>query len=191
MTPTDYAREVERTSSSEFDHEGVFPSILHASLGVMSEAGELADIVKKAQFGEKAPDLDHLDEEFGDILWYVTLYALYRGTTLEELMEKNVAKLRVRYPSGFDPSKMEESGRDRAAEAAAMKGVVPQTESHPSPLNAREAPVIGVDPASADGGYIAVRCGQCNFSEQIPSTFPSLDAWKCPKCNPMTFRGAT
>lgn len=96
MTIDEYENEVERTSGGE---------VLCCALGIAGEAGEVADLVKKAAFHEHPVDQDKLAKELGDVLWYVTAMALSIGVGLDEVMARNVAKLRERYPDGFDPER--------------------------------------------------------------------------------------
>lgn len=70
-------------------------------LGIAGEGGEFADEVKKIVYHNKRLDFDLLDKEAGDSLWYIQAYCIWRGTTIEELMRKNMEKLRSRYPDGF------------------------------------------------------------------------------------------
>jgi NTP pyrophosphatase (non-canonical NTP hydrolase) len=75
--------------------------ILHAIIGISTEAGELLDPVKKMMFYGKPLDPINLDEEIGDILWYIAIYATARATTILKLAETNSLKLRIRYPEKF------------------------------------------------------------------------------------------
>ena len=75
--------------------------IIHAALGIASESGEIADAVKKLMAYGKPLDLVNLDEEMGDILWYIQLYCNVRKIRIEELMAVNYAKLRTRYGDKF------------------------------------------------------------------------------------------
>jgi NTP pyrophosphatase (non-canonical NTP hydrolase) len=70
-------------------------------VGINSEAGELADALKRSVFYGKPLDKANVGEELGDLLWYVVEAAHAVGMTLSEVMEKNVAKLKVRYPTEF------------------------------------------------------------------------------------------
>lgn len=70
-------------------------------LGVAGEAGEVADLVKKALFHGHDIDPVQIKKELGDVLWYVAALADEYGLTLSEVMEANIAKLEARYPSGF------------------------------------------------------------------------------------------
>jgi NTP pyrophosphatase (non-canonical NTP hydrolase) len=75
--------------------------ILHASMGLSTEAGELLDAMKKHIFYGKKLDMVNLQEELGDIFWYAAQLADAAGFTFEDTMEKNIAKLKARYPDRF------------------------------------------------------------------------------------------
>lgn len=76
--------------------------ITNAALGLAGESGEVCDIVKKAKFQGHKLDVEHVIEELGDVLWYVSLGAKGCGITLDELAQRNIDKLRKRFPDGFD-----------------------------------------------------------------------------------------
>lgn len=99
MTLNEYQQQAQRTSGGDHDH------ILNGALGLAGESGECADIVKKAIFQGHALDTDHLLDEVGDVLWYVAELATGLGVTLETVAAHNIAKLKRRYPDGFDPEK--------------------------------------------------------------------------------------
>lgn len=74
---------------------------LNAMLGLVGESGELADAVKKWAFhGHPLPQAEVV-KELGDILWYVAVMAHEFDVSLSEVAERNISKLRVRYPDGF------------------------------------------------------------------------------------------
>jgi NTP pyrophosphatase (non-canonical NTP hydrolase) len=75
--------------------------IMHGMIGVCTEAGELQDMVKKFLIYGKPFDLTNVMEESFDILWYVALCLDAAGFTMEEAMERGIAKLRARFPDGF------------------------------------------------------------------------------------------
>lgn len=75
--------------------------IMHGMIGVCTEAGELQDIIKKFLIYGKPFDLAKIMEESFDVLWYVALCLDAAGFTMEEAMERGIAKLQVRFPDGF------------------------------------------------------------------------------------------
>jgi NTP pyrophosphatase (non-canonical NTP hydrolase) len=75
--------------------------ILNAALGLGGESGEVCDMLKKHLFQGHPLDHNELILELGDILWYVAYMAYALGVPLEEVAQRNVDKLRKRYPNGF------------------------------------------------------------------------------------------
>lgn len=76
--------------------------LLNSALGLCGESGEFADIIKKNTFQGHPIDKEKLIKELGDILWYISLASHSLGVSLESIAEGNIAKLKVRYPEGFD-----------------------------------------------------------------------------------------
>lgn len=76
--------------------------LLNGVLGLTGEAGEVADLVKKGIFHEKGIDLEHLQKELGDVMWYIAMICDSCGLDMECVMETNIEKLKARYPEGFD-----------------------------------------------------------------------------------------
>lgn len=95
--------------------------LLHASMGVCTEAGELQDSLKRQLFYMKELDLTNVAEEVGDILWYCAIALDAVGSSFEEAFERNIAKLRARYPDKFTEDKA--INRDLAAERRALEGI--------------------------------------------------------------------
>lgn len=79
--------------------------LLHAAMGMCTEAGEFQDMLKRFFFYHKELDVINLIEELGDMLWYVGLACDVLEVTLEEVMTRNINKLRERYPEKFDEVK--------------------------------------------------------------------------------------
>ena len=80
--------------------------LLHAVLGLASEAGEIADQLKKHFFYGKPLDVVNLAEELGDLFWYQALMANELATThpeinFDSIEETNIAKLKKRYGDKF------------------------------------------------------------------------------------------
>lgn len=98
MTVNEYHREAMRTAP-ELDHQRM---LIDAALGLAGESGEVADIVKKANYQGHLLDKDAIEKELGDIAWYIALACQALGVPMQEVFQKNIDKLRQRYPNGFD-----------------------------------------------------------------------------------------
>jgi NTP pyrophosphatase (non-canonical NTP hydrolase) len=114
VNTTRFEQEVERTAASL-----TMQDLPILCLGLAGESGEVCDIVKKV-FGHKhkwTPEVERdVIEELGDLLWYITATCRVLGVTLDELMTRNVAKLRKRYPEGWDPKRSENRKEDDVQE---------------------------------------------------------------------------
>ena len=73
----------------------------YPTLGLAGEAGEVANIVKKIQRDHGGVLNDEirakLQDELGDVLWYISACADELGLTLREIAEYNVNKLAKRH----------------------------------------------------------------------------------------------
>tara|TARA_R100000329_G_scaffold87289_1_gene73534 strand:+ start:412 stop:801 length:390 start_codon:yes stop_codon:yes gene_type:complete len=114
----DYAKFVDHTTSTEskdyvalldrmwvLEDSANLPRLLTAVIGMQSETGEFAEIVKKCIFQGK--DLDdaskyHLMRELGDIIWYWSQGVMSLGYSPSQVIEENIKKLEKRYPNGFE-----------------------------------------------------------------------------------------
>lgn len=79
--------------------------IVNALLGLSGESGELVDVFKKYYFQGHSIDKDEVIKEIGDVFWYLNLLCQALNITFEEIMEKNIVKLRKRYGEHFDSNK--------------------------------------------------------------------------------------
>jgi len=52
-------------------------NILHMKMGIITEAAEVVDILKKKHAYGKEIDFNHMKEELGDILWYAANYCKF------------------------------------------------------------------------------------------------------------------
>ena len=81
-------------------------SLMTGAIGIASEGGEFAEIVKKCVFQGKPMDDEtqfHIKRELGDIMWYWITSCRAMGLDPNEVIEENVKKLESRYPDGeFD-----------------------------------------------------------------------------------------
>lgn len=83
---------------------GEFPGLAYVSLGLASEAGEIAGKVKKihrdadGEISEEARLA--LADELGDVLWYLAQMASELGESLAEIARRNLDKLQDRATRG-------------------------------------------------------------------------------------------
>lgn len=95
-------------------------NIFHALIGLITEAGELAEIAMDMAFGEGLNETDLL-EELGDNRFYFELACDNLGTSEEEVRRANMAKLMERYKGAeFDAEQAREENRDKDAERSKM-----------------------------------------------------------------------
>jgi NTP pyrophosphatase (non-canonical NTP hydrolase) len=95
------------------------PDVIHAVLGIFTEAGELFENMTTAVEKQEFPDEVNLREEAGDLLWYLALLFDALGTTFEAEMARNNAKLRARFPDRFTQHDAEH--RDLIAEREVLQ----------------------------------------------------------------------
>ena len=99
MKLSEYQREVERTTVTNIYAQD---SLIMASMGLAGETGEVVDLLKKHLFHGHSLEKDKVIKELGDVLWYLSALCNTLHISLEDVIEANVAKLRARYPDGFD-----------------------------------------------------------------------------------------
>ncbi len=71
------------------------------ALGLVGEAGECSELIKKHVFHNRALNREDLCAELGDVLWYAAMLAEACGLSLDDIAAHNVEKLRARYPDGL------------------------------------------------------------------------------------------
>lgn len=90
--------------------------LVHASLGLCTESGEVTTEVKRMAIYGKLLDEErkqHIAEEIGDVMWYLAIAADAIGMQMGDIAEANIAKLKERFPDKYT---------NEAAEARADKG---------------------------------------------------------------------
>jgi NTP pyrophosphatase (non-canonical NTP hydrolase) len=98
MTFDEYQDWARRTLSQELNQR---ERLAMTALGLVGEAGECSEAIKKHLFHGHALDHAALAKELGDVLWYVAMLADSCGLSLGSIAAQNIDKLRVRYPDGF------------------------------------------------------------------------------------------
>lgn len=98
-----YIEESERTNTGlKININEGNEDLLHAVLGINTESGELTDALKKHLYYGAPLNLINLQEELGDLLWYIARACKWLGISFEDLMEANINKLKVRYPEKWN-----------------------------------------------------------------------------------------
>ena len=96
----------ERLKQLEFDSKTNMALLMTGAIGIASEGGEFAEIIKKCVFQGKPMDDDtkyHIKRELGDIIWYWINSCRALDLDPNEVIKENVNKLKARYPGGeFD-----------------------------------------------------------------------------------------
>lgn len=105
----EYQRAAMRTANKALATDEM---ILNAAMGMNGEAGEVIDHLKKARFQGGILDRTKLIRETGDLLWYCALMAEALDVSLAEIAQINIAKLRARYPDGFDADRSNHRAKD-------------------------------------------------------------------------------
>ena len=101
-----YQDAADRTMNEDLDIDDAEKMLL---FGIAGETGELLNKIKKINFHGHLIGTDEIEEELGDILWYLANLTSIYGLSLEGVARNNVEKLEKRYPTGFS----EEASRNR------------------------------------------------------------------------------
>jgi NTP pyrophosphatase (non-canonical NTP hydrolase) len=93
MDLNDYQQAALRTAGPKDEHNELF----HLLLGLVGETGEIAEKAKKIVRDKDSDfsqwDIEDLTKELGDTLWYLAVIAHYFDVPLEEVAQRNIAKL--------------------------------------------------------------------------------------------------
>ena len=99
MTPNEYQKLAMVTLNKKLTKKDI---LINGVMGLCGESGEAIDLVKKHLAHGHDLDKESLVKELGDIAWYLAETAYALDVSLEEILEKNIEKLKKRYPHGFD-----------------------------------------------------------------------------------------
>lgn len=101
MTLDEYQEKAAKTALFTGDE---FMDLLHWTLGVGGEAGEITEKIKKIvrdkQGKVSRQDKEDLIKEVGDVLWYLAVLTRHLGYSFDDVADKNLAKLRSRQARG-------------------------------------------------------------------------------------------
>ena len=102
MTGNEYQRLAMTTLNPDLTKKD---ALINGVMGLCGESGEAIDIVKKHLHQGHPLDKEKLLKELGDIAWYLAETAYALDTPLDTVLEQNIAKLKARYPEGFETEK--------------------------------------------------------------------------------------
>ena len=109
MDPGQFDQHVRRLFVKPDDSTG---RLLHASVGVAGEAGELLDSIKAHWIYGKELDRENLIAECVDLLFYVQAIMNELEISMDDAMRHNMTKLAKRYPNGYsDAAAMERADK--------------------------------------------------------------------------------
>ncbi len=109
MTFNRYQRLAHVTKSRVLDFK---TSIAVDALGLIGEAAEVSEHIKKILGHGHEADKNLIAKELGDVLWYVAEMASNFELSLDDIAEANIAKLKKRYPDGFSAERSLERDAD-------------------------------------------------------------------------------
>lgn len=98
-------------------------NIIHAIIGVFTEAGEMLEALRDAIDNDKPLDEVNAKEEVGDLFWYIAILAHECGFTFDQSQRTNIAKLRARFPDRF--TEYDANNRNLAVERDILEGPKP------------------------------------------------------------------
>ena len=102
MELNEYQRLAMRTEATYKNQED---RLLNGVMGLNGASGETIDIVKKYKYQGHELNIDKLIEELGDVLWYAAETADSVGIPLDIVAQRNIDKLKERFPEGFSKDK--------------------------------------------------------------------------------------
>lgn len=100
MDLNEFQRKSERTLNYSLSDND---QMLNCCIGVVGEAGELLNILKKFYFQGHDMDKAAVIEELGDTLFYIAGMCTSMGILLDDVATNNIEKLLIRYPQKFTP----------------------------------------------------------------------------------------
>lgn len=94
--------------------------LVHAILGIATEASELVEILIDQLNGIPNDPIHIMEEGLGDLCWYQAILADSQNLNWNEGLERNIAKLKARYPEKFTTENA--TNRNLEAERAILEG---------------------------------------------------------------------
>ena len=109
----EYQKQARETARYSRDDKNFNYPVTYPALGLVGEAGEVAEKVKKVYRDDAGivseEKKQEIAKELGDVLWYIAQLATELELSLEEIAQTNIEKLALRRERG----KISGSGDDR------------------------------------------------------------------------------
>ena len=99
MEINEYQKLAMKTLNPALDQKDI---LINAVMGLCGEAGEATDLVKKHLYQNHEFNREAFIKELGDIAWYLAEACTAVDVDFEEVLKRNIAKLKMRFPNGFD-----------------------------------------------------------------------------------------
>lgn len=109
MTDQQYQEQIKRTLPEGMTKDQI---IANMAMGIAGEGGEIVDSIKKYMYQGHDLNTEDIVNECGDLMWYIGNLLNVLGEDMTDCKIRNIEKLRLRYPNGFEAEK----SRDRVAE---------------------------------------------------------------------------
>ncbi|MFI3171125.1 MAG: MazG nucleotide pyrophosphohydrolase domain-containing protein [Eubacteriales bacterium] len=159
----EYAQRASRTLKEHVDITAAGAGKADWALGLVGEAGEVAEIVKHDIFHGESIDKMSMAKELGDVLWYISAMCHEYDIPLGAVADLNLAKLEHRHKGKFsnDASHVRRSTEQEFKFTPAYKTLEAIILKQKAPMN-----VIFVGPDGAGKSTIAQEVlKRCNESE--------------------------
>ena len=119
--------------------------IMHGVIGIITEAGELAEWLLLALETDGQSDITNLHEELGDILWYYAPIFAHTKSSFAAEMVRVIRKLQTRFPEKYVDEAA--NNRDLDAERAILE----------APADGATHPLVQISPVALDEARAAIR----------------------------------
>ena len=106
---------------------------IHMLFGMATEVGELMDAYKKNLAYKASLDMVNVEEELGDICFYLASFCRMNNLDLNKILERNVEKLESRYPEKF--TEYHANNRDLKREREILEKDIDLNKKWTSPLS--------------------------------------------------------
>ena len=102
MNPNEYQKLAMTTLNKDLSKKDV---LINGVMGLCGESGEVIDLVKKHLHQGHELNKEKIIDELGDVCWYIAEIANVLDVPFEEVLSRNIEKLKKRFPNGFEVEK--------------------------------------------------------------------------------------